>query len=202
MGVEWMWSSSVCCILSLSLIISISPVDVSDLPNHVKYCVLVCLASFGQWSWIPPFCMGSRIPNKNHSRYTHSHQRHQDHTVSPVASLHPSTSHHPASTVNNPSTIKTEAAQDPPGIPVANKTEGVPQISVLCFFSCRTSSRTWITRAPTVQASQKPVACKAQASHLPWIPDRFSAFSVEVNYKTHLVNLLIANDFMDAANWV
>ena len=36
-----MWSSSVCCILSLSLIISISPVDVGDLPNHVKYCVSV-----------------------------------------------------------------------------------------------------------------------------------------------------------------
>jgi hypothetical protein len=36
-----MWSSSVCCIFSLSLIISISHVDVGDLPNHVKYCVSV-----------------------------------------------------------------------------------------------------------------------------------------------------------------
>jgi len=40
--VEWLWSSSsmyLYCSISLSLIISTSPVDIDDLSNHVKYCV-------------------------------------------------------------------------------------------------------------------------------------------------------------------
>jgi hypothetical protein len=38
------------CILSLSLIIWTSLVDVGVLRNHFKYCVLVCLANNGQLS--------------------------------------------------------------------------------------------------------------------------------------------------------
>jgi hypothetical protein len=59
--VEWMWSSSsmyLCCSLSLSLIISTSPVDVGDLPNHVKYCVSVLNL---QWATIRTSPVG--IPN-------------------------------------------------------------------------------------------------------------------------------------------
>jgi uncharacterized membrane protein len=58
---EWMWSSSfmyLYCILSLYLIIWTSPVDVSDLPNHVKYCVSVL--SF-QWATISTSPVG--FPN-------------------------------------------------------------------------------------------------------------------------------------------
>jgi hypothetical protein len=58
---EWMWSSSsmyLYCILSLSLIIWNSPVDVGALPNHVKYCVSVLSL---QWATIRTSPVG--IPN-------------------------------------------------------------------------------------------------------------------------------------------
>jgi len=61
------WSSSfmyLYCIFSLSLIIWTSPMDVSDLPNHVKYCVPVCLVSNGQLSeYHQSVHRGAGIPN-------------------------------------------------------------------------------------------------------------------------------------------